>query len=98
MKYRDKTNEEDRKSSSDDLLKKYTDRKPIIVYDEIKDINHKFLNFGGFLITAIIQKINSAGMISIHIAEKIPIKISIINNLRVFYLNFYLSLLKILIL
>ena len=57
MRYTDKISFEERKKNSDDLLTKYQNRKPIIVYDDQTKITYKFLLLDDHLIGILIQSL-----------------------------------------
>ena len=62
MRYTDKISLEERKKNSSELLEKYQNRKPIIVYDDQTKITYKFLllddHLIGILIRSLKQRMN----------------------------------------
>ena len=57
MRYTDKISFEERKKNSNELLEKYQNRKPIIVYDDQTKITYKFLLLDDHLIGILIQNL-----------------------------------------
>ena len=77
MRYTDKISFEERKKNSKDLLEKYKDRKPIIIYDDKTKIIYKFLLSDNHTISVLLislkkrMKVNKVDSIFLFIDKKI---------------------------